>query len=323
MNMRLTARRVVLAPALAATTALALTACGSDAPGAPAAGGGPSNAPAAPDKVAVVASTDVYGSIVAAVGGDAVDVTSIIHSPDADPHEYESTPADAAAISRAALVVYNGADYDPFAEKLIDAAGTKPVAIDVADLSGLEAQVPAGEQFNEHVWYSLPTVKKLADTVATDLGKADPEAASTFTANAAEFGAGIDGLQAKLDAIKVKHDGAKIAITEPVPLYMAGAAGLVNATPEKFSEAVEEGTDAPAAVVAETLALFQGPDAVKVLLANTQTEDAATRQVADAATAGNVPIVQVTETLPADVTDYVSWMGQQVDALSAALDGAT
>jgi hypothetical protein len=68
------------------------------------------------------------------------------------------------------------------------------------------------------------------------------------------------------------------------------------------------------------LALFQGPDAVQALLANTQTEDAATRQVADAATAGNVPIVQVTETLPADVTDYDSWMGQQIDALSAAHD---
>jgi zinc/manganese transport system substrate-binding protein len=85
---------------------------------------------------------------------------------------------------------------------------------------------------------------------------------------------------------------------------------------------VEEGSDAPAAMVAETLAVFQGPDRVKVLLTNTQTEDAATRQVADAATAGNVPIVQVTETLPAGETDYVSWMTQQIDALAAALDQA-
>lgn len=102
--------------------------------------------------MSVVASTDVYGSIVAAVGGDAVTVTSIINQPAADPHEYESSAADAVAIGGAALVVYNGADYDPFAEKLLAAAGTKPLTIDVSALSGLEAQVPAGAEFNEHVW---------------------------------------------------------------------------------------------------------------------------------------------------------------------------
>lgn len=315
----MTLRRATLTPALALAAALALTACGADATG-PAAG--PGSAPAAPAQVAVVASTDVYGSIVSAVGGDAVEVTSIINKPDSDPHEYESTPSDAAAFNGAKLVVYNGADYDPFADKLIGAAATKPAAINVAELSGLEADVPAGEEFNEHVWYSLPTVKKLADAVAADLGTADPASASTFTTNAAAFTTKIDALLAELDAIKAEHDGEKVAITEPVPVYIIEAAGLVNSTPEEFSEAVEEGGEVPAAVVADTLALFQGPDAVKALLANTQTEDAATRQVADAATAGNVPIVQVTETLPAGVTDYVTWMTQQIDALGAALDQA-
>jgi Zinc-uptake complex component A periplasmic len=60
----------------------------------------------------VVASTDVYGAIVSAVGGSAVQVTSIINSPDADPHEYESTPKDAVAVGKAKLLIYNGAGYD-------------------------------------------------------------------------------------------------------------------------------------------------------------------------------------------------------------------
>lgn len=315
----MTPRRVTLTPLVVLAAALALAACGS---GSPEPGGPPPGDAAAPGRIAVVASTDVYGSIVADIGGDAVDVTSIIDSPDADPHEYESTPADAATINGAQLVVYNGADYDPFADKLIAAAGTNPTAINVAELSGLEARVPAGEEFNEHVWYSLPTVKMLADTIAADLGTADPARASTFTTNAADFTAAVDELLAKLDAIKAKHEGERVAITEPIPVYIIEAAGLVNATPEEFAEAVEEGQDAPAAVVAETLALFEGPDPVKALVANTQVEDAATRQVADAATAGGVPTVQVTETLPDGVTDYVTWMTQQIDALAAALDGA-
>jgi zinc/manganese transport system substrate-binding protein len=312
----MTLSRTTLLPALAAA-GLVLAGCGS-AP--PATGAAP--APAAGSKVAVVASTDVYGSVVAAVGGDAVEVTSIIDKPDADPHDYESTPADAATVNRAQLVVYNGADYDPFAEKLVAAAGGSAATIDVADLSGLEAAVPAGGEFNEHVWYSLPTIEKLADAVAADLGRAEPASASTFTANAAAFTAQVEQLQTRVDAIRARHGGERVAVTEPVPLYSIEAAGLVDATPAEFSRAVEEGGDVPAAVLAQTLGLFQGPGAVRALLANTQTEDAATRQVAAAATAGSVPVVPVTETLPAGASGYVAWMGQQIDALGTALDRA-
>lgn len=305
-------RRAILTPALAAMAALTLAACGSSA-AAPSSGG--------PAKLSVVASTDVYGAIAQAVGGDAVTVTSIINSPDADPHEYEAKPTDAVAVNEAKVVIYNGAGYDDFATKLLGASSAKPAAIDVATLSGLEAAAPAGTPFNEHVWYSLPTVKKLAGTLAADLTTTDPAQASTFSANAAAFGQKIDVLTAKLAAIKAKYAGQKVAITEPVPLYLVQAAGLVDATPAQFSEAVEEGTDPPAAVLAATLATFQGADKVKVLLPNAQTETPLTKQVEQAARAGGVPVVPVTETLPAGVTDYVSWMAQQVDGLGTALGG--
>lgn len=305
-------RRAILTPALAATAALTLAACGSSAA---------DPAPGASTKPTVVASTDVYGAIAQAVGGDAITVTSIINSPDADPHEYETKPVDAVAVNEAKVVIYNGAGYDDFATKLLDASSSKPTAIDVTTLSGLEAAAPAGTPFNEHVWYHLPTVKKLADTIAADLSAADPARASTFTANAAAFDQKIDTLTAELDAIKAKYAGQKVAITEPVPLYMVRAAGLVDVTPEAFSEAVEQGTDPPAAVLAATLATFQGADKVKVLLPNAQTETPLTKQVEQAATAGGVPIVPVTETLPAGVTDYVAWMTQQIDGLGTALGG--
>ncbi|RTL61787.1 MAG: ABC transporter substrate-binding protein [Pseudonocardiaceae bacterium] len=310
----MTLRRVAttLGGALLAAAVLAACGGGSNTPASPATTAG------AGGKVAVVASTDVYGAVVRAVGGDRVDVTSIIDDPAKDPHEYETTPADALAVGKAAIVVLNGGHYDDFATKLVDSAETKPQTIDVVALSGLEAQVPAGEEFNEHVWYSLPTMKKLADTLAADLGQVDAAGAATYTANAAAFGTKIDGLTAKLDAIKAEHDGAAIAITEPVPLYMVEAAGLKNVTPEAFSEAVEEGNDPPAAVLQETLAVFGGGVA-KALVSNAQTESPATQQVEQAAGAAGVPVVKVTETLPAGVTDYVSWQSQQIDALTTAL----
>jgi zinc/manganese transport system substrate-binding protein len=282
----------------------------------PAAGPAPSTPASA--SINVVASTNVYGAVAVAVGGDHISVTSIIHSPDADPHEYESTPADALAVSKASVLVANGGGYDDFAGKLLAAANPKPTLIDVSELSGLKAQLKPDEEFNEHVWYSLPTMAKLADQLAGEFGKADPADAAAFTANAGAFKSKLDGLSAKVEQIKAGHGGQRVAITETVPLYLVEATGLVDATPPELSEAVEKGSDPPAAVLNEALALFRG-DPVRALLANTQTENATTKQVEQAAAAAAVPVVAVSETLPAGVNDYVSWMGGQIEQLSAAL----
>ena len=293
-------------PLLRAGAALAavlmVAACGSASP-----------PPAGPS---VVASTDVYGAVASAVGGDTAAVTSLIRSADADPHEYEPTPADTLAVSRATVFVANGGGYDDFATKLYDAASNKPVNVVVTALSGFETDAP---DFNEHVWYDLPTVKKLADYLATALGAADQPNANRYRDNAKKFDAQVDALMAKVAAIKAKHAGTKVAITEPVPGYLLDAAGLVVVTPPEFSEAVEEGTDPPAAVVTANNATFAE---AKVLVENAQTTGPTTTQAEQAAAANRVPVVKVTETLPDGVTDYVVWMSGQVDALAAALDAS-
>ncbi|WP_214367756.1 metal ABC transporter solute-binding protein, Zn/Mn family [Pseudonocardia sp. H11422] len=335
------------AAGLAALT-VALGACGSPADTAsapPAAGTG--------STVNVVASTNVYAAIAQAVGGDKVTVSSIIDDPSADPHSHEATPAEAATVAGAQLVVLNGGGYDDFMTGLVSSAGGNRTVIDAVEVSGLEAATeaePAGDghsdtsadahdehgdehgdehadahaghdhgSFNEHVWYSLPAVKKLAAQIALDLRAADAANAAEYSANADAFAARIDGLQAKVDAIKAAHPGARVAVTEPVPGYLLADAGLTNATPEEFARAIETDTDPPAAVLQQTLALFTA-DPVRVLVLNGQTQTPTTDQVKQAATAAGVPVVEVTETLPAGVTDYVTWMGGQMDALATALD---
>jgi zinc/manganese transport system substrate-binding protein len=312
--------------AVAALAVLTVAGCGS-ATQTPAAA-----PPAADAAVPVVASTNVYGSIVQAVGGDHVSVDSLIHDPAADPHSYESTPADAAAVAKAKLVVVNGGGYDDFLTRLVDSSGAEPTVIDVAGLSGL---VPAEEQhaegageeehehgeFNEHFWYSLPTVQKVATQIATDLAAAAPADAAEFTANAQAFNARIADLIGRAEAIGKAQPGARVAVTEPVPGYLVQTAGLTDVTPHEFTEAIEEDTDPPAAALQETLALFTGGQ-VRALILNAQTETPSTDQVRDAAQTAGVPVVEVTETLPEGVTDYSAWMGGQIDALARAL-GAT
>jgi zinc/manganese transport system substrate-binding protein len=286
----------------AVVSLLAAGACGS--PAAPAGNDGP---------VRVVASTDVYGSIARAVGGDRVAVTSIIESPAADPHEYEATPADGAAVAQAAVVVVNGGGYDDFATALVEATSSAPTVLTAVDLG-------AGT-VDEHVWYSLPTVKLLAERLAAALAEADPADAPEYTRNATAFAAQVDGLASKVAAIRTAHAGIRVAVTEPVPMNLLRDAGLENAMPAEFTEAVEEGADPPAAVLQASLELVGG-GGVRALLVNAQTESASTRQVEQAATAAGVPVVTVAETLPEGVDDYVAWQGGQIDALAAALDTA-
>lgn len=270
-------------------------------------GGGTTDA-AEDGKIAVVASTNVWGSVVEAVGGDDVSVRSLINDPSADPHSYADKPEDATLLTEAKLVVHNGGGYDDFFTKLVDAAGSDAKQVVAYDVAGL----PEGE--NEHVWYDFATVKKVADSVAAELGAIDPDNKDTFTANAKAFDGKLDELATKADAIP---DG-KVVATEPVAKYLLDAAGMTDATPPEFSEAIEEETDPPVAAVADTMDLVTGKQVV-ALINNDQTETNVTNQLGDAAKSAGVPIVNVSETLPPGVTDYVEWMTKQVDALAGAV----
>ncbi len=98
---------------------------------------------------------------------------------------------------------------------------------------------------------------------------------------------------------------------------MIDACGLRNATPKAFSEAVEEGDDVSPRTLRETLALFTGKK-VEALVYNAQTSGPQTEKAEQAAKAAGIPVVPVTETLPAG-KDYLGWMTADIDALASAL----
>jgi len=267
------------------------------------------------EPIVVVASTNVWGNVAEQVGGDAVEVTSIISSPDQDPHSFEASASNALILTKAQLVIENGGGYDDFMDQLLKAHDSSATVLNAVDISGKTAA--KGEELNEHVWYDLPTVELVADEIATQLSTLAPDEADTFTTNATTFKSKVDEVIAAEGDLKSQYDGDAIGITEPVPLYLTEAAGLVNKTPEEFSEAIEEGDDVSAAVLKETLDLYTDKQ-VKALVYNEQTSGPITEQVEKAAKDAGIPVVPVTETLP-DGLDYVGWMQQNVNALGAAL----
>jgi zinc/manganese transport system substrate-binding protein len=287
--------RSVLPVALAAV-ALVAVGCGS----------GPDAS--ADGKIPVVASTNVWGSVVTAVGGPDVSVQSLINDPSGDPHSYADKPEDATLLTGAKLVVYNGGGYDDFFTKLVDAAGANAKQVNAFDLAGHKD----GE--NEHVWFELAAVKKVADKVADELGAIDPAKKDTYAGNAKAFGDELDALATKAEAIP---DGRVVA-TEPVAHYLLDAAGVTDVTPPAFSEAIEEETDPPVVAVADTTDLITGKRVV-ALINNEQTETNVTDQLLNAARTAGVPVVNVSETLPQGVTGYVEWMTKEVDSLAGAV----
>jgi zinc/manganese transport system substrate-binding protein len=281
-------------------SALALASCSS------------SSDDASGGRVDVVASTNVWGDLAEQVGGDLVDVTSIVDSPSADPHSYEASAQTQLALSKADLVIENGGGYDDFVDTMLGAIDNEPVVVNAVDVSG-----KTGDDLNEHVWYDFPTVSKVVGEIAVRLDRIDPKNASTYAANALALQDKLDDLVRATNDIKADHAGEGVAITEPVPLYLLENAGLVNKTPPAFSEAIEEETGVPASALADTKALFE-THAVAALVYNSQTTGPETEQVLAAATSANVPVVPVTETLPQGA-DYVSWMTANIDALRTAL----
>lgn len=296
-------RRSVLILGATLVASVALTACG-----------GAEATPAAEGTVSVVATTNVYADIAKVVGGEFVSVHAIISDPSADPHGYEANAQDKLAVSKAQVGIENGGGYDDFFTQLAKGQLDAAKIVNVSELSGLDT----GEDFNEHVWYSLPTMSKLADDLATRFSAALPAQATAFTEQAKEFKSKLAVLEARLGELKTAHEGAGAAVTEPVPLYLLAEAGLVNKTPEKFTAAVENGADVPAATVAEVLALM-GSGEVALLAYNTQTESPQTEQVKAAAEAAGVPVVDFSETLPANTT-YLDWMLGNVENLEQGLN---
>lgn len=301
--------------ALPVAALLTLAACSSGSSD-PQASDGTSGTSGADGVVKIVASTNVYGDIAATIGGDAVDVTSVISDPSADPHSYEANAQTQLALSKADIVIENGGGYDDFVDTMLDATSNTDVTVlNAVDLSGKQAA--DGAELNEHVWYDFPTVSTLVDSLTAALSKAAPAKAETFRSNATTFKDGLATLEASEKTIAAAHAGAGVAITEPVPLYLLEAAGLKNVTPPEFSEAIEEETDVSPTTLQATLDLFTSHTA-SLLVYNAQTTGPETEKVRAAATESSVPVVPVTETLPAGQT-YLSWMTANVAAVADAL----
>lgn len=262
-------------------------------------------------KIRVVAAENFYGDVVRQIGGAYVEVTSILNNPDQDPHLFEASPKTARALERATIVVYNGADYDPWMDKLLSVSkNPKRMAIMAARIAGRKS----GD--NPHLWYDPATMPTIARELASALAKADPAHRAEFEANLARFIDSMKPLQAKVAELRTRYSGVSVTATEPVFGYMADALGL-DMRNQRLQLAVMNETEPSAA----DIAAFENDlrqKKVRALIYNSQASDELVKRLLQLAHRSGVPTTSVTETLPASKT-YQQWMLGQLDALADAL----
>jgi zinc/manganese transport system substrate-binding protein len=270
-------------------------------------------AAAAPAKIPIVAAENFYGDVVGQIAGGHVLLTSIISDPNVDPHEYESSTRDMAAIARARLVIINGAGYDDFMTKLLRATpNPQRETLVVANLAGRKN----GD--NKHLWYNPATMLLVTRWITDFLVRADPGSARSYQNGLLLFETSYKPFPEKVASLRTRFAGTPIAVTEPIFGYMAEALGFKILTSEQFQKAIEEGQDPPARALAEMTEQLRKHQ-VKVLIYNLQTVSPVTDRIRKDAGRLGIPIIPVSETLPPGLS-YQRWMLKQLDELEVALN---
>lgn len=277
-----------------------LSACGN-AVGTPAGSG-----------IAVVAGENFYGDVVKQIGGSHVSVSSILSDPNVDPHAYEPNFQNGQAITKARLVIENGAGYDAWMDKSLSAVpDTARIVLNAFSIA------PHKLPSNEHVWYDIGNMQVIAQSITNALKKLDAADAPSFDANMQTFGQALSQITKKMDDLKAHYAGTPVGMTETIFLYQSTPIGLHVLTPFTFQKAIADSNDPPAdAIIAVNNQVSQHK--IKVLIYNVQTITPLTTQLQDAATKQHIPLVPVSETMPTG-KNYQQWMLAQLTTLEQAL----
>jgi ABC-type Zn uptake system ZnuABC Zn-binding protein ZnuA len=194
----------------------------------------------APTPLRVVASFSVLGDLVRQVGGDAVQVTTLI-GPGVDAHTYDPAPADLVTLSEADLVFENGLGFEPWLDRFYESA--QPTAARVVVTEGITPRAAGaasaeheGEgddthdhgQFDPHVWHDVANAIAIVENIRDALSAADPARTETYEANAAATIADLDALDAWIreEVATLPADRRKLVTSHDTFGYFADAYGF-------------------------------------------------------------------------------------------------
>ena len=210
------------------------------------------------DRLKVVASFSILGDLVKNVGGDRVEVATLV-GPNGNAHVYAPSPADARKAADARLVFVNGLGFEGWLERLVKASGTKAPII-VAS-KGVRPRQRAGDHDREHdhmrtdphAWQSVANAKIYVGNIRDALIAADPAGQPAYDANAAAYLAKLDALEREVRAAvaKIPADRRKVITSHDAFGYFEGAYGIDFIAPQGVSTEAEASAKDVAAIIAQ------------------------------------------------------------------------
>jgi ABC-type Zn uptake system ZnuABC Zn-binding protein ZnuA len=189
------------------------------------------------EKLKAVATTNIVGDVVDQVGGDRIELTTLM-SAGVDPHSYVATPADTAALHDAHVVFANGLGLEADLEEILHSAGGDAVEIhlshELEHLSTGTQTEDAGdgheheEDVDPHVWFDVTNVMHWVETIETALSALDPANAGAYQASAKAYGQQLADLDAWVveQMANIPQGNRKLVTNHPAFGYLAARYGL-------------------------------------------------------------------------------------------------
>lgn len=260
----------------------------------------------------IVAAENMYGSVAQEIGGDKVQVISILNNPNQDPHLFSASPSTARAVAQGDIIVYNGVAYDSWMEKLLSVQeNTHQSIMVIANLVGAKM----GD--NPHLWYAPQTMPIFANYLTKLLQQKDPVNKAYYAKRLIQFQKDYQSLTSKIATMHQHYQGITVIATEPLFGYMAQALGF-HMLATDFQLNVMNDVEPSASQLREFEQALQSHTA-RVLFYNLQVISPLTLRLQAIATKEGIPDVGVTETQPENMS-YIQWMLNQLIATEHALN---
>jgi zinc/manganese transport system substrate-binding protein len=249
--------RVVIL-ALAVLFVPVLTACGGETEGP---GDGPVN---------VVATYSILGDLVENVGGEKVELTTLV-GPNGDAHTFEPAPSDNAELAEAEVVFENGLGFEPWLGDLYASSGSEAARVTVTDPieplavaaeeHGHEEDAHEDEEHGEvdpHVWHDVNNAIVMVESIRDALSEADPKNAATYERNAQAYIADLEALDADVEeeAGSIPEEDRILVISHDTFGYFAKRYGFEVDT--ALASASTEAGDPSAGQIAELVEKVEG-----------------------------------------------------------------
>jgi len=279
----------------------------------------------AQDRLNVIATFSILGDFVKNVGGDRVEVATLV-GPNGNAHVYAPSPGDAKKVADAKLVFVNGLGFEGWLERLVKASGTKaPIVVATKGIKPLERAGEHGHDHDHdhgradpHAWQSVANAKIYVANIRDALIAADPAGKDAYLANAAAYLAKLDALERDVREViaKIPADRRRVITSHSAFGYFQDAYGVSFTAPQGVSTEAEASAKDVAAIIAQ----IKKQKAAAVFLENV-TDPRLVEQIAreTGAKVGGTLYSDALTDDKGDATTYIDLMRHNLRQLASAL----